>query len=131
MQKLVIDGTVKHVQKSRAHSVFSKRELEGYVLIDHRDSPGLTKSEAQAAGRSHLDIGAGKKFEAATSTCSHCERIVILNPSRTRERGYCFNCDHFICDPCAVVFKATGTCRPWKKVIEDFANKQAKNIILP
>ena len=50
---------------------------------------------------------------------------------RTRERGYCFNCDHFICDPCAVVFKATGTCRPWKKVIEDFANKQAKNIILP
>ena len=45
-------------------------------------------------------LSGGGLFEAATTTCSHCQRIVVLNPDRTRERGYCRKCVHYICDEC-------------------------------
>lgn len=37
-----------------------------------------------------------KRFD--TLTCAHCSRIVLLNPRRTRDRGWCFRCDNYVCD---------------------------------
>ena len=108
--------------------VFSKRELEGYVLIDHRDSPGFTAAEAIAAGRAHLPVGRGMRFEAATNSCSHCQRIVVMNLDRTRARGYCPKCDHFVCDWCEAERVRTGICKPFKKVIDEFREKAAKGV---
>lgn len=76
--------------------MLTKRSLEGYLLIDHRNAPG--------AG----PVPAGATFESATVTCSHCHRVVVLNPDRSRERHHCRRCDHYICDQCA----AAGDCRP-------------------
>jgi hypothetical protein len=91
--------------------IFSKRSNEGYLCIDHRESPGFTE---EASRRSVLPFtGAGKMFQAATNTCSHCDRVVIKNPDRTRERGHCSKCDSFICDPCHAEFYLTTECRCW------------------
>jgi hypothetical protein len=59
----------------------TKRSIEGELMIDER-----------ACG--------GKLLESATVTCSHCQRVVVLNPDRSRPRGYCSKCDHYICDLC-------------------------------
>jgi hypothetical protein len=73
----------------------------GELLIDHTFSPGLTPEMVLAAGldpRSVPAVGADKKGEFATVTCCHCNTIVILNPERTRARGYCPKCDAYCCD---------------------------------
>lgn len=64
----------------------NQRAKEGYLLIDHRNSPGIP--------------GAPKILETATFCCSHCSRIVLLGPTRTRPLNYCAKCDHYICDGC-------------------------------
>src|SRR5678809_1274937 len=80
----------------------SKRSLEGYLLIDNRLAPSVP-GFGDTPG-----IAAGATFESATITCNHCNRVVILNPNRSRPRTYCAKCDHYICDVCAAV----GECRP-------------------
>lgn len=80
----------------------SLRRQEGYLLIDHRASPGLPPS----AEPTHVPGGA--LFESATVTCAHCHRIIVLNPDRSRARHYCPKCDHYVCDTVACVV----TCDP-------------------
>ena len=103
--------------------VFLKDDRAGYVCIDHRESPGFTPQQCVDGGRTKLagHIGAGQMFEAKTDFCSHCERVVIRNPDRLRQRGWCWNCDHFICDDCALVMKISGECMPMAKKIEKLA----------
>lgn len=74
---------------------------DGYILIDHRESPGLGGPLTTK----------GQRFEGATNTCSHCSKVVIQNPLRTRERGHCSKCDYFICDPCQADMYLGGECR--------------------
>ena len=97
--------------------IFSKRSHEGYICIDHKESPGFTDQDAKTVARVSLMpfLGRGKKFEAATDTCAHCiaGKVVIRNPLRTRPRGHCTKCDHFICDPCQADFYLTSQCRCW------------------
>lgn len=76
----------------------SKRAHEGYLLIDNRHAPGVSAEEAARAGKEVAGAGARGVFESATVTCAHCQRVVVLNPQRTRERGYCRRCDHYVCD---------------------------------
>lgn len=73
---------------------------EGYLLIDHRASPGLPADMARAAGFEPREMAEGAMLEKATMTCSHCGSVVVLNTARTRERAYCGKCDHYICDGC-------------------------------
>jgi hypothetical protein len=73
---------------------------EGYLMIDHRFSPGIPEGAAVKAGFDPRLSGAGKLLESATITCSHCNNIVVLNPNRSRERHYCVKCDKYICDAC-------------------------------
>lgn len=89
----------------------SKRSQEGYLLIDHR---------ACASGPTAL-------HESATITCSHCHRVVVLNPGRTRVRGYCSKCDHYLCDACEAERTRTGECRPLNAVIDHLQETIVKN----
>jgi hypothetical protein len=102
----------------------SKRSHEGYLLIDHRAGMGLTPADAIAGGG--LPVGHGATFESATITCSHCQRIVVMNPDRSRSRGYCPKCDHYVCDECEAVRVATLECRLFESVIEDLQERLAK-----
>lgn len=80
---------------------------EGYLLIDHRASPG------------NADVPEGQVFESAVLTCSHCQTAVVLRPDRSRERHYCMGCDHYICDVCAEIRKNTGVCRTMRQVMAE------------
>jgi len=113
--------------------MFSKREMESYVEIDHRESPGITPEQAARAGRGTIPVGKGQVFKSAAYQCSNCERLVVLNPNRSRDRFWCSKCDEYHCDDCALRTKITGICRPFKQLIEEALTatvKQAK-LILP
>jgi hypothetical protein len=71
---------------------------EGYLLIDHRNSPGVSPELVRAGGVHIPTVGAGQMFESAVLACAHCQSILILNPNRTRPRGYCRKCDAYVCD---------------------------------
>jgi len=79
-----------------------KRSLSdhsSYLIIDHKDSPGIKPEEVPIKLRNSIIIaGAGKIEERDVQFCSHCGAQVILNPLRKRPRGYCSKCDHYICD---------------------------------
>jgi hypothetical protein len=107
--------------------MIGKRTREGYVEIDCRDGVGITPEQAAQAGCNTLAVATGEVFKSATITCSHCERIVILNPDRTRSRGYCPKCDAYVCDDCEAVRVASGgACKPFKQVIDEFVDDAAK-----
>ena len=79
----------------------------GYLELDHRAAdlppPGLPSY-----------------FEADTYTCTHCSAVVILNPSRKRERYRCQGCQHHICDDCAAKRVAGERCKTFmQQAIED------------
>jgi hypothetical protein len=106
----------------------SLRRHEGYLLIDNRgapDVPALPHPRKRFFGVSGL-------FESATITCAHCHAVVVLNPQRTRERGYCRKCDHYVCDNpgCNV------GCTPMNKILDEAQEaaalqEQRGSIILP
>lgn len=95
----------------------SKQRFEGYLLIDHRNSPGLPEELDAALGR---PIGSGQgTFECPTITCGHCQVIVVVNPLRNRTRGYCPKCDTYVCDACEAIRAMKFECRTMKKVVDD------------
>lgn len=69
---------------------------EGYLFVDHRASPGTRI------------VPEGTVFESATKRCAHCAAVVVVNPLRTRARGYCPKCDDYVCDGCTGVMAETG-----------------------
>jgi hypothetical protein len=75
----------------------SLRRNEGWFMRDER-----------------LAYGPGAIFESATIQCAHCNVTVILNPKRTRQRGYCQKCDAYVCDN-----RVCNTmCTPIHKLLE-------------
>lgn len=74
----------------------------GYLMVDHRASPGLPEDIARKVGYDPKLAGEGKVYEADTMRCSHCAGHVAKNPLRTRERHSCLKCGgNYICDGCA------------------------------
>jgi hypothetical protein len=115
--------------------MLSKRELEGYLMIDHRAGEGITPQEAQTANVHGLKVPVipverGKMFESPTINCSHCERLVVLNPDRSRSRGYCPKCDRYLCDDCEFARVQTGICRPFKQLIDEYIDDAANGRIV-
>ena len=82
----------------------------GYLIIDHRASPGMPGSRL---------CGEGTLYEADTEWCWHCAVVVVKNPDRTRERGHCSKGNHYICDVCAIAYRQNGICRPFYQVVEE------------
>ena len=94
------------------------QDQPGYLMIDHRASPGVPQELIDASGLPFPAVAGGQMFEADTAICSHCGAVVVLNPHRERPRGYCPKCHHYICDNpgCAV------ECIPFDKVLDDLQN---------
>lgn len=78
---------------------------EGYLMLDHRASPGFTPDEAKRLGYAPGLTSEGKLFETKTNHCTHCGTVVILNPLRERERAHCNACNKDICDNCGIEMK--------------------------
>jgi len=99
----------------------SKRRQEGYLFVDHRESPGLPPDAAlMTPGKpSPLIVGRSAMLESATITCSHCQVIVILNPLRDRPRGYCAKCDAYVCDNPLCLRE----CHPFAKLMDDICER--------
>lgn len=77
----------------------TEKRHEGYLLIDNRFGPGTTEEYIRAnAPPGTAFAGEGKQFEAATLTCSHCNRVFLKNPDRERPRNRCAKCNHYVCD---------------------------------
>jgi hypothetical protein len=110
-------------------SINSKQE--GYLMIDHRASPGLPEDVARKAGYDPRFCGEGKIFEAASLTCAHCKVSVVKNPLRDRERASCQKCGwHYICDFCAAAMALPDyDHKPFEKIAEE-ALKQASTITI-
>ena len=92
----------------------SLRRQEGYLLIDNSCGPGVSQEFVHASGKDAPAVGPDRVWESATVTCSHCNAVVILNPDRSRPRGYCRKCDSYTCDKpsCA------KECLPFEKTID-------------
>jgi hypothetical protein len=73
---------------------------EGYVMVDHRASPGIPEDKAIKFGYHPDQVKEGALFEAAILKCRHCPRNIVKNPLRTRERAFCLQCNSYICDWC-------------------------------
>lgn len=83
----------------------NKQIHEGYLMVDHRASPGLTSDQALSLGYHPSQVSEGQLFEAKTNHCSHCGTVVIMNPMRTRDRHLCVYCNKYICDNCGIQSK--------------------------
>lgn len=105
--------------------MFSLREKEGYLLVDHRDSPGISAEQAKAMG-SHIVAPGGTKLEARTYCCCGCTATVVMNPDRLRTREYCRQCHSYMCDTCALLFKIDGTHRSAKKFFAEYIEHAAR-----
>jgi len=105
-------------------ALFSRRDKESYLEIDHRDSPGLP--DDVAARFLGMSSRAGTLTKSAAVHCSNCQRMIVLNPLRSRERFLCPKCDDYHCDDCALRFKLTGVCKTMRQVEDEFAAAAAK-----
>ena len=115
--------------------MFSQRSLEGYMEIDHRESPGFSVDQAFGMGwrRIATQVGKGQRAQVPTAICGHsrkgflCERMVILNPLRTRDRGWCPKCQHYLCDECELLrVLSGGECLAKQKLIDEHMDREAK-----
>ena len=72
----------------------------GYLMIDHRNSPGVPEWMSRMAG---YIAPAGKTTDMKTLCCAHCKVHVVPNPQRPNsDRATCHKCNHhYICDLCA------------------------------
>lgn len=102
----------------------SKRKFEGCIIIDHRESPGITPAQAQGYGPA---VGKGQLWESPTYSCVHCQRVVVMNPLRTRARVFCVKCDDYVCDECEAmrVLNPQIPHRSFAQVVEDVQNAAA------
>lgn len=100
----------------------SKRSQEGYLLVDHRNSPGISEADLTPELRARGFAASRGVHEAPTLRCCHCGTIVILNPDRKRARHYCAKCDHYVCDnpTCVLV------CTPLMQTVEAVQEEAAK-----
>jgi len=86
-------------------------------MLDHTAAVGVPDEVVIAAG---LPVGSGRGlFEADAYTCSHCQAVVVLNPDRKRERGYCKGCDRVVCDRCMAARLAGAKCRTFRQLLDE------------
>jgi len=93
---------------------------EGYLMVDHRASPGIPEEQARKMGYDPSQVGEGKVLEAAMKFCAHCQQPVVINPLRTRERAHCMACSgKYVCDNCAIEMRLPNYVHmPIKKIVD-------------
>lgn len=107
----------------------SLKQHAGYLVVDHTNSPGI-RPEDVAHVPGVLAVPGGGLLERDVKMCSHCQRGILLEPLRTRDRGYCGKCDKYVCDGCEAIRVKTGACVPMAKkfdtaqaIVEKFAGQ--------
>lgn len=106
----------------------TKRSAEGVILIDHRNSPGLTEEFMRANKLDGPAVLAGHTFESALVVCHSCQRDVVLNPNRSRPKAWCRKHDAYLCDLCDQRRAASGgECVPAEQKIEELFRKISKS----
>lgn len=97
-------------------------------MVDHRAGDGLPR-ELSPTG---TPIPGGSMLESAVILCNHCQAGVILNPNRSRSRGYCPKCDRYVCDQCEAARVASGgECVPFDKIIDTVLELGSRNLPIP
>lgn len=105
----------------------SLRQHAGYLIVDHSESPGVSPADfPRGFPKGTVFVGKGHALEADVQMCAHCQRAVLLNPERQRQRGYCAKCDHYICDAPGCQLE----CRPIAHVLERLQNAAEKGGIV-
>jgi len=93
----------------------------------------LIKTDMMPAGLGYLEhdnrASGGRHFEADTFTCTHCQRVVVLNPARIRERHKCSGCNHLICDDCGAARVAGAPCKTMAQKIDEYFTAQARQAV--
>jgi hypothetical protein len=102
----------------------SNRSQEGHLLIDHRNSPGITEADLLLLPESarHRFFPTKGLFECPTIRCCHCGTMFLVNPDRTRQRGHCQKCDHYICDSPV----CHANCTPFMQQVEVLHEQAAR-----
>jgi len=107
-------------------SAWSKRE--SYLMVDHRVGPGIPEGYFEKRGWDQPSIPGGALFEGAVLVCLHCQRHVIKNPKRQRERAYCPSCNGFVCDGCDAQRRAPDYVhRPFAKLVDDTLERGSRS----
>ncbi len=109
---------------------------EGYLMIDHRASPGIPEGYFQALGFDMPEVPGGSMAEMAVLVCAHCQHQHFKNHKRTRERASCQKCGGaYICDVCEWRSRQPDYVHtPFKKVIDDVTNGKSianPHLVLP
>ena len=88
------------------------------LLLFHPTNLGYLEIDQRALGLPHVEL--------STYTCTHCERVVVMNPERKRERMKCRGCNHLICDECAVRRTAGEPCKTYRQHLDELCEEEAK-----
>ena len=103
----------------------TKRSHEGYIMVDHRESPGLTDAQMRAA----YGGGSGRGLhEVPALNCAHCHKSMIVNPLRTRDRPWCRKCDAYVCDDCKLAMVLTEKHRPMSLICDEVQESAARGL---
>jgi len=85
----------------------------GYLIIDHSNSPGIPDSMAPwVKAMGGIPVPGSTTLEMDTWKCAHCDAIVVKNPDRQRPREVCRKCMKVVCD------NHTLWCQPFEKIAE-------------
>lgn len=96
-----------------------KTRRHGYLMIDHRASPGTA------------EVPEGTMREVDYACCAHCGGYTMLNPDRKRPRGHCRKCDAYVCDEAACQLRSAMEHVPYKQIIDRAYEAQQRKTILP
>jgi len=110
-------------------SVKRLQDLEGELLIDHRNSPGVPQELL-----ANLPPGAGRGiYEGPIYTCSHCQAgvTVIVTAFGGREKRHlCGGCGKVVCASCAEEKARTGVCKTFDQKVDEHLNALERGSIL-
>lgn len=105
-------------------------QREGYFVVDHRASPGMTEAQALACGYDPAQCREGKVYETKLLTCRHCKTAAKKNPFRLRPRESCTKCGgKYVCDFCyARMQEPDYDHTPFEKLVDLAMDSAAKGI---
>lgn len=110
--------------------VLSTESYAGYLMVDHRASPGIPPDIAQQLGMDPYHCQEGKVLETKTFTCTHCKSVVVPNLNRVRPREKCIKCSgKYICDGCYFISTQPDYIHtPYEKKLDIVKDLEAKGL---
>jgi hypothetical protein len=111
--------------------IHSKKSLEGYVMIDHRASPGIPPEVANRLGIPK-DAGQGL-YEGAFIMCNHCQNciMVVIDPLKPTDRIPCSGCNRYICNACEYKMKHLGErCKTFDEIADEICENAVQQALI-